>query len=110
MPNFGTKLVPCGDRFDIDVDSSSGLSLRVKGGTYLNATFGFRSAPNVTLTLTASAINYVEMDSNGAVTTTTVGFTDGRTQLYIVTTNATFVTDVADCRANAGVANAQTLV
>ncbi len=110
MPNFGTKLVPTGDRFDIDVDSSSGLSLRVKGGIYLNASFGFRSAPNTTLTLVASSINYVEMDSNGAVTCNQTGFTDGRTQLYLVTAGATFVTDVADCRANAGVANSQTLV
>ncbi len=110
MPTFGTKLVPAGDRFDIDVDSSRGLSFRVKGGVYLNASVGFKSAPNTTLTLVASCINYVEMNSAGVVSCNQTGFTDGATQLYLVTTGATFVTDVADCRANAGVANAQTLI
>ena len=62
-----TRIVPVGDRFDIDIDNSSGLSLRVRGGVYLNG-LGFKHAPNATLTLTASATNYVEMsDDEGAV-------------------------------------------
>src|SRR4051812_31118623 len=93
-----TKIVPTGDRFDIDGDNSSRLSLRVRGGTYLDGSTGFKSAPNATLTLTASVANYVEMDDFGAISTNTTGFTAGRTWLYIVTCNATVVTDVMDCR------------
>lgn len=98
-----TKIVPTGDRFDIDVASSSGLSLRVRGGVYLAGAAGFRNAPNVTLTLTASATNYVEMDDAGVITTNTTSFTAGYTQLYIVTTSATVVTGVADFRTIAAV-------
>jgi hypothetical protein len=83
-----TKIVPTGDRFDIDADNSSRLSLRVRGGTYLDGSTGFKSAPNVTLTLTASVANYVEMDDFGVISTNTTGFTAGRTWLYIVTCNA----------------------
>jgi autotransporter translocation and assembly factor TamB len=111
MPNFGAKIVPAGDRFDIDPDQSTGLSLRVRGGIYIHASLGgFRNAPNGTLTLAASSINYVELTAAGVISVNQSGFTDGRTQLYLVTTNATVVTDVADCRANAGVANAQILI
>lgn len=92
-----TKIVPSGDRFDIDVDNSTGLSLRVRGGIFLNG-LGLRSAPNATLTLTASTTNYVEMDDNGVVSTNTTGFTAGYTQLYTVTTGASVVTGVADFR------------
>lgn len=96
-----TKIVPAGDRFDIDVNNSSGLSLRVRGGVFLDG-YGLKSAPNATLTLTASTTNYVEMDDAGVISTNTSGFTAGATQLYIVTTGATVITGVADCRGVAG--------
>jgi len=92
-----TKIVPTGDRFDIDIMMSSALSLRVRGGVFIDS-LGFKSAPNVTLTLTASATNYVEMDDNGVVSCNTTGFTAGSTHLYIVTTGASVVTGVLDFR------------
>lgn len=92
-----TKIVPTGDRFDIDADNSSGLSLRVRGGTFLNGS-GLKSAPNVTLTLTASTTNYVEMDDNGVVSTNTTGFTAGSTQLYLIVTGASVITGLEDFR------------
>lgn len=99
FPNtkLDTKIVPAGDRFDIDVDNSSGLSLRVRGGVYLNGQ-GFRSAPNATLTLTASDDNYVEMDDSGVISTNVTSFTAGYTPLYVVTTGASVVTGVEDRR------------
>lgn len=98
MPLSDTKIVPAGHRFDIDIAMSDLLSLRVRGGALLNG-YGYTNVPNTTLTLTASATNYVEMDDNGVVTTNTTGFTAGYTQLYIVTTGATNVTGIQDCRA-----------
>jgi hypothetical protein len=92
-----TKIVPAGDRFNIDVDNSSGLSLRVRGGVYLDG-LGFKSAPNTTLTLTASTTNYVETNDAGVVSTNTTGFTSGDTALYVITTNAAVVTGVVDAR------------
>jgi hypothetical protein len=92
-----TKIVPTADRFDIDADNSSGLTLRVRGGIFLDGT-GLRSAPNVTLTLTASATNYVEMSDPGVISTNTTGFTAGYTELYIITTGATAITGVQDFR------------
>lgn len=92
-----TKIVPAGDRFDIDTANSSGLALRVRGGTYLNG-LGFKSAPNATLTLTASASNFVEMDDAGVISANTTGFTTGNTPLYVVTTGTAVVTGVEDWR------------
>lgn len=95
-----TKHVPGGDQFRIDVDNSSGLSLRVRGGVYVHASAGFKSAANATVTLTASTTNYIELSDAGAISGNATGFTAGTTQLYIVTTGASEITGVADCRSN----------
>lgn len=95
-----TKIVPSGDRFDIDHMNSSGLSLRVRGGVYVHASAGFKSAANATLALTASTTNYVELSDAGVISTNTTSFTAGATQLYIVTTGATEISGVADARSN----------
>lgn len=93
-----TKIVPGGDRFDIDVDNSEGLSLRVKGGVILAPPHGFRSVPNATLSLTPSATNFVEANDAGAISVNADGFTAGYTSLYAVTTDAGSVTGVEDWR------------
>lgn len=95
--HLDTKIVPAGDRFDIDVLNSSGLSLRVRGGFYLDGQ-GFKSAPNTTLTLTASTTNYVEANDAGVVTSNVTSFTAGYTPLYVVTTGASVVTGLEDHR------------
>lgn len=95
--HLDTKIVPVGDRFDIDPDNSSGLSLRVRGGVYLDG-LGYRRAPNATLTLTASTTNYVEANDAGVISSNTTSFTAGYTPLYVVTTSATVVTGVEDHR------------
>ena len=94
-----TKILLARDAFDINVDLSSGLTLRVQGGVLLDG-LGFKLVPNAELTLTASTTNYVEVDDVGTISVNTTGFTDGRTNLYIVTTNATVVTGIADWRFN----------
>lgn len=54
---------------------------------------------NGTLTLTASATNYVEADlASGAVSFNTAGFTAGRTRLYTIVTGAATVTNYTDHR------------
>lgn len=95
--SYDTKVVPSGDRFDIDVANSSGLSLRIRGGVILNG-LGFKSAPNATIALTASASNFIEADDAGAISANTSGFTSGATPLYVVTTNASVVSGVEDWR------------
>ena len=97
--NFSdTKIVPAGDRFDIDVANSSGLSLRVKGGVILTGVgLSYSNVPNKTLTLTASATNYVEC-SDAGVTSVSTAFTAGATELYVITTNATVITGIEDRR------------
>jgi hypothetical protein len=103
MSTSDTKIVPNGsDRFDIDVNQSSGLSLRVRGGVLLTG-LGYSNVPNKTLTLTASTANYVEMDDAGVISTNTTSFTAGYTTLYVVTTNATQVTGIVDARGGATV-------
>jgi hypothetical protein len=103
-----TKIVPTGDRFDIDILASSGLSLRVRGGYILTQT-GPRSVANATLTLTASATNFVEMSDAGVISANTTGFTDGYTPLYVVTTGTALVTGIQDYRGRSGTLSEQTL-
>lgn len=96
-----TKIVPTGDRFDIDVANSSGLSLRVRGGVRLDS--GFKSSPNATLTLDASSVSYVEVvAATGVISANTSAFTPGSEPLYEVTTNATVITSIKDWRASSG--------
>jgi hypothetical protein len=54
---------------------------------------------NSTLTLTASATNYVEATRAGVVSSNTTGFTAGRIPLYEVVTGASTVTSYTDRRA-----------
>lgn len=103
-----TKIVPTGDRFDIDILASSGLSLRVRGGYILTQT-GPRSVSNKTLTLTASATNFVELDDAGVISANATGFTDGATPLYVITTGASVITGVQDYRGQPGTLSAQAL-
>jgi hypothetical protein len=98
--HLDTKIVPAGDRFDIDVPNSSGLSLRVRGGYYIHQ-LGVRSAPNATLTLTASETNFVEVNDAGVISTNTTSFTASYTPLYVVTTGATLITGIEDRRGGA---------
>jgi hypothetical protein len=73
--NSDTKALVGGDNFTINPLMTSGLTLFVRGGKYLHASQGLRTALGVILTLTASATNYVEMDDNGVITSNTTGFT-----------------------------------
>ena len=91
-----TKFVPGG--FGIDVHQTSGLGLRVLGGVLLDPSLGMRNVPNKHLTLTASATNYVEVDDAGAISSNTTALTSGATLLYVITTNATQITGIADWR------------
>lgn len=55
--------------------------------------------PNGTVTIAASAANYVEANpTTGAVTANTAGFTVGKTPLYTVVTGASTVTNYTDQR------------
>lgn len=97
-----TKAVLAGDGFDINPLMSSGLTLFVAGGKYVHPSAGIKAAPSVKLTLTASATNYVEMDDSGAITANATAFTSGQTALYVVSTGASEVTEIADVRAAGG--------
>ncbi|MEW5708787.1 MAG: hypothetical protein AB1830_07770 [Pseudomonadota bacterium] len=54
--------------------------------------------PDGTLSLVASATNYIEATRNGVVSANTTGFTAGRIPLYQVATNASGVTSYTDYR------------
>jgi len=92
------SILPAGDRFDLDPTNSSGLSLRVRGGVRLDG--GYKSCPNVTLTLTDDAVNYIEVSDAGVISTNTSSFTPGRSPLYEVTTVSSVVTACKDWRGN----------
>ena len=104
--NFSdTKIVPTGNRFDIYTPLTSGLSLRVRGGEILTAT-GIKAVQGgESLTLTASADNYIEVSDAGVVSVETA-FTDGATELYVVTTSATVITGIEDRRGGSRSASA----
>lgn len=74
---------------------------------YYGGTASVAGAPttiaNGTVTLAASATNYVEADpATGAVSANTTGFTSGRTPLYSVVTGASTVSSYTDLRVLGG--------
>jgi hypothetical protein len=92
------KALYVGDAFSPNAMMTSGLSLFVNGGPFVSASQGLQSAPNKTLTLAASATNYVEVDDLGVISSNTSSFTSSKTSLFIITTGATQITDIQDCR------------
>jgi hypothetical protein len=82
--------------------TTAGLAWGYYGGT---ASVGGTptAIANGTLTLTASATNYVQADpATGAVSANTTGFTAGYKQLYAVVTGASGVTSYTDLRTLGG--------
>jgi hypothetical protein len=78
--------------------TTAGLTWGYFGGTVLVAGVPTQIA-NGTVTLTASATNYIEADpADGSVSVNTTAFTAGRTQLYSVVVGASTVTSYTDLR------------
>lgn len=81
--------------------TTSGLTWGYYGGLIYVGTTPTAIA-NGTLSLTASATNYVELNpSTGAITVNTSGFTAGRAPLYQITAGTSTVTSYLDRRAYA---------
>ncbi|MBS1729854.1 MAG: hypothetical protein JSS67_03650 [Bacteroidetes bacterium] len=76
---------------------SSGLIFAYYGGPAWNGTT-YTSIADGTVTLTASATNYVERTVAGAVSANTSAWTAGRLPLYLVTTSGSVVTGIVDQR------------
>jgi len=82
--------------------SSAGLTFGYYGGTVSTGGTPTQIA-NGTVTLTASATNYVEADPGaGSVSVNQTGFTTGRTPLYTVVTGVSAVTSYTDLRVLGG--------
>lgn len=80
----------------------TGLTWGYYGGT-LWGNNAVRTITNSTVSLTASANNYIGLDIENlggapAITVNTTGFVDGEIRLYVVTTNATDITAEVDHR------------
>jgi hypothetical protein len=86
--------------------TSGGLVWGYYGGAVMASGVPTQIA-NGTLSLAASATNYIEADSGtGAVSSNTAGFTAGRTRLYAVVTNAAGVDSYTDQRIGVLIAGA----
>lgn len=78
--------------------TTAGLTWGYYGGTYCTAS-SMNTVANGTLTLTASATNYLYASATtGAVSVNTTGFPTGAIPLYSIVTGATAVTSYTDCR------------
>lgn len=76
---------------------SSGLVFAYYGGPAWNGST-YTSIADGTVTLTASATNYVERTVAGAVSANTSAWTAGRLPLYLVNTSGSVVTGIVDQR------------
>lgn len=76
---------------------SSGLIFAYYGGPAWNGST-YTSIADGTVTLTASATNYVERTVAGVVSANTSAWTAGRLPLYLVTTTGSVVTGIVDQR------------
>jgi hypothetical protein len=83
--------------FDEDSATTTGLTWGYKAGIIRNNNVITHVAAG-TLTLTASATNYVEVDSAGTVSFNTSGFTAGRIPLRQLTTDGSGITASTDKR------------
>ncbi|KVR43366.1 hypothetical protein WK18_18165 [Burkholderia ubonensis] len=79
--------------------TTSGLTWGYYGGNFVDNTGTAHAISNGTLTLTASATNYIYADkTTGAVSANTTGFPTGQVPLYSVVTNASTATSYLDYR------------
>lgn len=79
--------------------TSGGLTWGYYGGSFGKEDKTIVTVANGTVSLTASATNYVEMNpTTGAVTANTTGWTSGYVHLYTVTTSASTVSSYVDYR------------
>jgi hypothetical protein len=86
-----------GTHFGFNFATSGGLIFGYLGGV-LSIDGVLTRVANGTVTLTASATNYVEMTRAGVVSSNTTGFTAGRIPLFQCTTNSIVVTNRLDVR------------
>ena len=77
--------------------TTAGLTWGYYGGAYLIAGVPTLMG-NGSIVLTASATNYLEVDSAGVVSINTSGFTVGRIRLYQILAGASSVTSYSDLR------------
>lgn len=84
---------------------SSGLVFAYYGGPAWNGST-YTSIADGTVTLTASATNYVERTVAGVVSANTAAWTAGRLPLYLVTTSGSVVTGIVDQRTDFSPASA----
>ncbi|KVP76933.1 hypothetical protein WJ94_16110 [Burkholderia ubonensis] len=79
--------------------ATSGLTWAYYGGNFVDNTGTNHAISNGTLTLTASATNYIYANATtGAVSANTTGFPAGSVPLYSVVTNASTATSYTDYR------------
>ncbi|AOJ62499.1 hypothetical protein WJ32_08530 [Burkholderia ubonensis] len=79
--------------------ATSGLTWGYYGGRFVDNTGTAHAISNGTITLTASATNYIYADkTTGAVSANTTGFPAGQVPLYSVVTNASTATSYLDYR------------
>lgn len=76
----------------------TGLNFAYSAGRFSTLTGAPIEVPAGTIALTNDAVNYVECDAAGTVSTNTTAFTAGRLPLFIVTAASGAITDVDDRR------------
>ncbi len=87
-----------GGAFTVDPDATSGLTLALKAGR-LRLPSGVLAVAAASLALSASLVNYVEVDGSGTLSSNTSGFTAGRCPLYQVTTGTSTIATIANAKA-----------
>lgn len=91
--------------FNENAATTTGLTFGYKAGLVRNDNV-VTSVAAGTLTLAASATNYVQVTGAGAVSSNTTGFTSGQIPLWTVTTNASAITGTTDERTGLSVGGA----
>lgn len=77
----------------------SGLTWGYYGGSFVDSTATLHAIANGTITLTASATNYLYADpTTGAVSANTTGFPSGKVPLYTIAAGTTTVASYTDWR------------
>ena len=86
-----------GGHFTVDPLLTTGLTFALQAGR-VRWTNTIVSSAAQSVALSASSVNYVEVDTTGTVYTNTAGFTAGRVPLYLVTTGVSAIATIVNSK------------
>ncbi len=82
--------------FAVDEATTTGLTLGYEAGKYIDSDYALQDKASGTILLKAATVNYVEIDTDGTITSNITKFTNGKYPLFKATTGNSTITEVEE--------------